>query len=164
MLYTEISLMSNRKSTTLRAIADQKAADIFKCIAITNQNSDIVITKLKLTRKQYYSRTSVLTKAGLIKRKKGRFFLTAYGRIIYNTLMNFEAIVESAADNYWKLRALDYLKSSSKDTRKEIVSELIDNQDIKSILLKQDLGLFGHAVLKNSSSIKNKLIELTDSH
>ena len=67
----------------------------------------ILITKLKLTRKQYYSRISKLTNAGLVKRQKGRYLLSAFGKVIYRAHMNFEERIESALGIYWKLVALD---------------------------------------------------------
>jgi hypothetical protein len=59
------------KNAILDAISDKRASDIFRSIALANSNSDILITQLKLTRKQYYSRMSSLIKAGLVKRQKG---------------------------------------------------------------------------------------------
>ncbi len=57
----------------LAAIYEKRTLDIFKSIASAHRNTDILITQLKLTRKQYYSRISRLTNAGLVKRQKGRY-------------------------------------------------------------------------------------------
>ncbi|PWU81404.1 MAG: hypothetical protein DLM72_07210 [Candidatus Nitrosopolaris wilkensis] len=53
----------------LKAIADDKSLVLFNTISIGGGNSDILIRRLGLTRKQYYSRISALLKAGLISRK-----------------------------------------------------------------------------------------------
>jgi hypothetical protein len=52
-----------------------------------------------LSRKQYYTRTGNLVDGGLIKRKKGRFSLTAFGAVVYHA----ELIIESAISNIYKL-------------------------------------------------------------
>jgi predicted transcriptional regulator len=123
--------------TIMGAISDKKASNIFKSIASSELNSDILITQLKLTRKQYYSRTSYLIKAGLVKRQKGRFLLTSFGKVIYSAQLNLEAKIESALTNYWKLKAIDSIESSSDDLN-NIISALIDDQEIKSALMKEE--------------------------
>ncbi|MFL6426171.1 MAG: hypothetical protein ACJ71R_21635 [Nitrososphaeraceae archaeon] len=59
----------------LKAISDNMSLELFRTVAHAKQDTDILISKTKLTRKQYYSRTSSLTKAGLIKRKNGKHTL-----------------------------------------------------------------------------------------
>lgn len=123
--------------TIMDAISDKKASNIFKSIASSQLNSDILITQLKLTRKQYYSRTSCLIKAGLVKRQKGRYLLTSFGKVIYSAQMNLEAKIASALTNYWKLKAIDSIESSSDDLN-NIISALIDDQEIKNALMKEE--------------------------
>ena len=127
--------------TIIDAISDKKASNIFKSIASSQLNSDILITQLKLTRKQYYSRTSCLLKAGLVRRQKGkkikRYLLTSFGKVIYSAQMNLEAKIENALTNYWILKAIDSIESSSDDHNK-IISELINDQEIKSALMKEE--------------------------
>ncbi len=50
---------------------------------------------------------------------------------------NLEAKIESALTNYWKLKAIDSIESSS-DDRNKIISELIDDQEIKSALMREE--------------------------
>jgi hypothetical protein len=151
---THIRKVSNKyviltsKVTILNAIYEKKGSDIFKSIASTHSNSDILITHLKLTRKQYYSRMSLLTKAGLVKKEKGRYLLTALGKVIYSAQLDLEAKFESAFENYWKLKAVDSLQMSSKEEREKVISALIDNQEIKSILLNEEPKLSTEAVNK----------------
>jgi predicted transcriptional regulator len=119
----------------LSAISDDKALTLFKTIAFENNNSDTLLNKTKLTRKQYYSRIADLVKAGLVKRKSGRYFPTAYGKIVYDA----HTLVEKAINNYWKLKAIDSLDSKdlSKDEYAKVVNTLIDNNNnkIKEIIL-----------------------------
>ena len=123
------------KVTILNAIFDRTASNLFKCIASTHSNSDLLKTHLKLTRKQYYARMSLLIKAGLVKKEKGIYLLTTLGKIISSAQLNLEAKFESALDNYWKLKAIDPLESF--EERNNIISALIDNEEIKSVLLNK---------------------------
>ena len=59
----------------LRLISDKKSLELFRIVVLTNSQpdaaADVLISKTKFSRKQYYFRMSKLTKAGLIKRKNG---------------------------------------------------------------------------------------------
>src|SRR5215469_17483313 len=126
-----------RKINVLNAIHNPKAFDMFRSIASAHSNSDILITRLKLTRKQYYSRMSLLINGGLVKKEKGRYLLTAFGRIIYRAQLNLEAKLEAALDNYWQLKAIDSSQLSSEE-RRNIICALINDQEIKDILLIEE--------------------------
>jgi len=120
----------------LRAISDDKSIVLFNTIALAS-GGDILISSLKLTRKQYYSRISALIKAELIKRQNGKYILTSFGKIVYD----FQAKVGHAVTNYWKLKAIDSFDISAaidgvaKDECNKIIETLIDNQEIKKILI-----------------------------
>jgi len=119
----------------MKAIADDKALAIFKTIACSEPNTAILITKIKLTRKQYYSRLSLLMKNGLIKRKHGKYALTALGKIIHN----FVQKIENSMTYYWKLKAIDSVEETSTLSSQELASlveTLIEgNHEIKQFLL-----------------------------
>ena len=53
----------------LKAVSDNISIKLFSLIALSKLNTDLIISKTKLTRKQYYSRMFRLMKAGLIKGK-----------------------------------------------------------------------------------------------
>lgn len=135
------------------AIFDKKASDIFKSVASSQLNTEFLITKLNLTRKQYYSRMSRLTNAGLVKRQNGRYLLTEFGKVIYFAQTDLETMIEKTVDNYWKLKAIDALEISSKEQRNDIVCALIDNQEIRSILMREE---------QPSSLTKRKLHDIKD--
>jgi predicted transcriptional regulator len=122
----------------LKAISDEKSLELFRIVALTKQHSDILVSKTKLTRKQYYSRMSTLLKAGLIKREEGNYTITAFGRIIYHISL---AAMENAVNNYWKLKAIESLRMS-KDIPaaecKKIIDRFIDNPEIKDIFVRDD--------------------------
>src|SRR6266516_3828493 len=90
-------------SETLTAISDDKSLVLFNTIALSSGNTDILISKLGLTRKQYYSRMYALTNAGLITRSNGKYSLTSFGKIVYEA----QILIGKAKQNYWKLKAID---------------------------------------------------------
>lgn len=139
------------KLAVLQATSDKRATNILKNIASSDSNSDILITQLKLTRKQYYSRMSSLIKAGLVKRQKGRYLLTAFGKVIYRAQADLETKIENALNNYWKLKAIDSLEMPSREERDKVISILIENDEIKGILTKDSLS-------KQAESEKSKVM------
>src|SRR5919199_210206 len=125
------------RSNIVSAISDDKAFAIFRTIALGNgvYNSDILISKTKLTRIQYYSRLADFIKAGLVKRKNGKYFLTSLGKIVYNN----QHIIESALANHWRLKAIDSfedLNELSKEERRLFIDTIIDDDYIKEIITK----------------------------
>jgi predicted transcriptional regulator len=124
------------KTAILETIYDLKTSNIFRTIASKQSSTDILISELKLTRKEYYTRISRLAKAGLVKREKGKYLITTFGRVIYSAYLDLETRIESAIQDYWKLKALDLMNISSTEENESIISTLIENQEIKNVLLK----------------------------
>ena len=62
---------------TLKAISDDKSLVLFNTIALASGDSTILIRRLNLTRKQYYSRIFDLINAGLVRRINGKYFVTS---------------------------------------------------------------------------------------
>ena len=123
----------------MSAISDDKAFALFRTIALENGDggSEILLSRTKLTRKQYYSRIADFIKAGLVKRKNGKYgkyFLSTTGKVVHN----FHIIIESAINNCGVLKATDSLESSNNLSQEEyikVVNTLIDNNKIKDIIL-----------------------------
>ena len=95
---------------------------------------------MNLTTKQYYSRISGLLNTGLIKRHKGKYFLTLFGKVVYDT----QVIIGKALTYYWKLKAIESIEMSSnvrlpKEELTQLINALIDNHSIKDILTKEPL-------------------------
>src|ERR671923_1637659 len=132
--------MSKSSSVTrvLKSISDDISLDLYKSIANSDgERGDDLLAKTKITRKQYYSRLSSLTKAGLIKRKNGKYSLTAFGKVVYES----EKSIENAFNIYWKLKAVDSIGISNEIPKEEyskIVDALIDSYKIKDILTNRD--------------------------
>jgi hypothetical protein len=122
----------------LRAISDKKSFELFKLISLSDQSidTDSLNTKLKFTRKQFYSRLSDLRTTGLVKRRKGKYSLTSFGEVVYST----EKVIETALDSYWKLKAIDSLQGWQQEEEwNKIVDTLIDNHQLKEIMLSSRL-------------------------
>lgn len=130
---TTIMAVLQTADRVLTAISDKESLELFKFIAINNEDSDGLRTKTNLTRKQYYSRLSRMTKVGLVKRKKGKHSLTAFGKVVYDA----QTIIEKAINNYWTLKAIDSIEVSNdlpEEERIKLIDSLLDNSHIKEIL------------------------------
>lgn len=121
----------------LKKISDDKALVLFNSIAVSPKSERYIpLKEMNLSTKQYYSRISGLTDAGLIKRHKGRYSLTMLGKVVYQSQM----IIGKALFYYWKLKALESIEIASDDILPEelpqLINALIDNHQIKDILMK----------------------------
>lgn len=122
-------------ASIFKSIADDKSLKLFTIVAVENVDSRNLKGKIKLTRKQYYSRLSRMTRAGLLRRKNGKYVLTAFGRIVYESMLT----VENGLTNYWKLKAIDSLETSNevpKEEQQKLIETLLDNEEIRGILVK----------------------------
>jgi hypothetical protein len=121
----------------INAISDKISLDIFKTIATQNiTDSKALRRNLRLTTRQYYNRTSRMTKVGLIKRENGKYLLTSFGKIVYNA----ESNIRMALQHYWKLKAIDTLQEGNLNRKlpneeySKILEKLIDVPEIREIL------------------------------
>ena len=118
-----------------RSLSDIKSLDMFCSIAKGNVESDVLKLTEGLSRKQYYSRTEHLLEVGLIKRKKGRFSLTAFGAVVYHA----QFVIESGIKNYWKLKAVDSIRSLTdigEQERVKLIKSILDDNTIEKILME----------------------------
>jgi hypothetical protein len=124
------------EADVIGAISDKHSLDLFKMVALTNADTETFTGKIKLSRKQYYSRMSCMTKAGIIKRKNGTYSLTSLGKILYEA----EVMIEGALEDFWKLKAIDSLEDSHRELpeeeRNKILDALIGNGQIKEIIVQ----------------------------
>jgi hypothetical protein len=149
---TAISKSPNEENrstaSVLRALSDEKSSELFKIIASAPSggadyaisdggliNTQLLISKVRLTRKQYYSRISTLISSGLVKRSNGKYLLTSLGKVVYSV----NAIIDQAIKDHWKLKAIDALETKSSsgipdEEREKIVDMLIDNYELRGIL------------------------------
>jgi hypothetical protein len=148
----------------LTSISNDKSLTIFNTIALTGGDSSILISKINLTRKQYYSRLNSLTKSGLIRKEKGKHFLTSFGKIVYDAQMR----IEKAINNSWKLKAIDSLETSDNlqlEERLKIIDSIIDDEEIKEILLPKstnppvnEVDTYGCNLIATHETVRNRYV------
>lgn len=126
-------MKSHSIEDVLHAISDIKSLDMFCFIAKQSVESHVLKQTKGLSKKQYYSRTSQLLKVGLIKRKNGRFSLTTFGVVVYHA----QLVIESGIKNYWKLKAIDSIQSSTdirEQERVKLIKSILGDNPIEKIL------------------------------
>jgi hypothetical protein len=124
-------------TSILKKISDDKALVLFNSIAVSTDNERLIpLREMNLSTKQYYSRISGLVDAGLIKRHKGKYFLTLLGKVVYNSHMT----IGKTLTYYWKLKAIESIEMSTSrlpnEEKIQLINLLIDNHQIKDILMK----------------------------
>jgi hypothetical protein len=129
-------------ATVLKAIADDKALTLLNSIAILGEEDGCIpsIKEMNLTTKQYYARIAGLMKADLIKRNKGRYSLTMFGKIVYNAHLSIGKVLK----DYWKLKAIESIEASTlgqlpREEFTALIETLIDNKQLKNIILGQQV-------------------------
>ena len=137
----DIDSTRNQKSMLIAGLfklkSDEKTRVICNTIFLAGGSSSVTLrAELKLTKKQYYSRITRLVKAGLVKRQKGKYYVSAFGKVIFDS----HSLLGTAIKNYWKLKAIDYLGVANdskmpKEQREKIIEGLIDNPQLKDISL-----------------------------
>jgi predicted transcriptional regulator len=144
-MYQQVASDSFLVETVFSAISDNKSLLLFNIIAIMSSHAsdgqptgEILISRMNLTRKQYYTRINRLVDAGLITRKRARFVLTSLGRVVYET----HKTVGVAIQNRWKLEAIDSIQASQlaarmpTEERQKLINTLVGDCDkIRDILL-----------------------------
>ncbi len=129
------SMKANSPADIIEAIADNRSLDLFDSIAKGISESEQLKDSKGLTRKQYYSRTGRLLRVGLIKRSKGKFSLTTLGTVVYHAQIE----IEKAVKNYWKLKAIDSIQSSTdigEQERVKLIKTILDDSTIENVLVK----------------------------
>ena len=115
-----------------------KSLKLFNGIATKGGNSEDLSVQLILSRKEYYSRMSRLMKTGLVKRKNGKHFLTAFGKVVYDA----QVTIKKAVESYWKLKAIDSIDFSDVfivNERDKLIHILIDDVEIREMLSKHTI-------------------------
>ena len=121
-------------SEIFKCISDDKSLILFNSVAHLNTKSELLISKLDMTRKQFYARMERLSHQGLIMRKGGQYHLTTMGKIIYH-LQN--TIGRAAQIDQWKLRTIDTIVDENCMPSNELhvlVDKLIENGELRTIV------------------------------
>jgi hypothetical protein len=122
-------------SDVLSAISDDKSLVLFNTITLASGDSSILISRLNLTRKQYYSRMSDLINAGLVRRMNGKYFVTSFGKVVFKA----QELIGMGVQCSSKLQAIDSIESPKFPAAElsKIIDTLISNSEIKEILVSR---------------------------
>jgi len=142
-------------SKVLTAIADDKSMLIFQAIALECVESDVLLNKTNLSRKQYYSRISAIVEAGLVTRKNKKYCLTSLGKIVYI----LQETIQNALNNYWKLRAVDCFDAVSEREQEKVIENLIGDENLRELLAKKCPDSATSHVVEDSSRIHQQAEE-----
>jgi predicted transcriptional regulator len=129
------------KAQVFDAISDDNALKLFDAIA--NDGEESSLEKLKMTRKQYYTRLAKLVKTGLVKRQKRKYTITSFGKVVYNIHLTFY----KAMENSWKFKAIDAMIEKNELSAEEYQKAL-------DLLLDKDSDRFKQ-ILFNTSTRSN---------
>jgi predicted transcriptional regulator len=124
-------------ASAISAISNEKALSLFKTVAFSERyRASILLTKLEISRRKFYSIVKKLIDAGLIKRTRSEYHLTSFGKVV----LSEQAKVEITINYHCQLKALDSImmpaeKSQFPEEMSHIlVDKLIDNNEIKQCL------------------------------
>jgi hypothetical protein len=112
----------------LESISNYDSLQLFMTIAVAGGTSSTLVKRLKLTRKQYYSKMSRLNSSGLIKKHRGDFCLTTFGAAVYEIVDELRLL----SDRYWMLKA----------TKPHIdITTTVLNENLKTTVIQQQNGM-----------------------
>ena len=127
--------MQADRLTILRVLADRYCLKILTVIANDGKvDSHFLQSTIGFSKKQHYSRTQHLIGCGLVKRKRGIFSLTSFGKVIYRSKLKIDA----AFKEYYTLKAVDSILATKEITernRKELINNIVIDNGIKMVLL-----------------------------
>ena len=137
--------MPRNVSTTnvLKRLSDYNTERVFKTISTNDDvKSGTLIAKLGLSKRQYYDKIRNLVEVGLIRRHKGKYKVSSFGKVV----LNFQRVAERTSQIHWKLEAIDNIKMSDKSNLAEIdymkiIDLLLDDIEIKDIYLRNNYHL-----------------------
>jgi hypothetical protein len=121
-----------------KALSDKRSLSLFNSISTNDADSQKLVIDSALSKRQYYDRINKLRTAGLVRRQKGTYKITSFGRVI----QSLEKVAQKATENHWKLQAIDMMDFSAKmdsagPDYMKIIDILVEDIEIKSILLEK---------------------------
>ena len=118
--------ITNIREEILKMVTNENTLKILNQIIDNNNNNNnykdgntLSLSKIGLTRKQFYTRLNELITRGIIKREKGKYYLTTFGKIVYDLTFEYKSKLDSVIEDSWKFKALDLLDISDEFTNDE---------------------------------------------
>lgn len=139
--------ITSMREEILKMVMNENTLKILNQI-IDNKNSNndtdgniLSITKIGLTRKQFYTKLNELTTKGLVKKEKGKYYFTTFGKIIYDLTSDYRNKLESVIEDCWKFKALDVLEISDEftnDEKHKILEHLFNHTNQNKLKSKKE--------------------------
>jgi len=123
------------REDVLTVISDKISQDLLTAIATNEKGVNHLADHLNMTRKQFYSRMSRLTRAHLVERKRGSYQLTAFGNVIYHVKLRLDDALRNKF-RFMAIDAMDAYNGLPKEERSKVVESLINDHETKEILVK----------------------------
>ena len=122
----------------LKTLSDGVSLNIIASVANGIRKPTELNNTTDFSKKQFYSRTALMIREGLIKRDHGHVFLTSLGKISYHVKLK----VENAIRIYWKLKAIDSIQDAKEmdmEERERIINSIVGkDKSIEKILENQN--------------------------
>jgi predicted transcriptional regulator len=118
----------------LCTICDDITVGMMSLIQNNLETAETLVSKLKITHKQYHNRISKLIKAGLVRRNCKKYSITSFGKVVYDAYLK----MAKAKINLSTLKAIDTIKLNNDiplDEHRNVINHVIDDYELKNILL-----------------------------
>jgi hypothetical protein len=123
----------------LDVLSDPKACQILERTYVANNDGvegHVIANHANLSPSGFYKLTLSLREQNMIEKKNQRYFITFFGRAVYNA----KRLVQKAIDNYHKLHVIDTLEEQEQIPQTELnklIEIFIDDHQLKDILINR---------------------------
>ena len=123
----------------LDVLSDPKACKILERAYVANNDGvegNVIANHANLSPSGFYRLTLSLREHNMIERKNQRYFITFFGRAVFNA----KRLVQKAIDNYHKLHVIDTLEEQEQIPQTELnklIEIFIDDHQLKDILINR---------------------------
>ena len=123
----------------LDVISDPKACQVLERTYVANDDGvegHVIANHANLSPSGFYRLTLSLREHNMIERKNQRYFITFFGRAVFNA----KRLVQKAIDNYHKLHVIDTLEEQEQIPQTELnklIEIFIDDHQLKDILINR---------------------------
>ena len=123
----------------LDVLSDPKACQILERTYVANDDGvegHVIANHANLSPSGFYRLTLSLREHNMIERKNQRYFITFFGRAVFNA----KRLVQKAIDNYHKLHVIDTLEEQEQIPQTELnklIEIFIDDHQLKDILINR---------------------------
>ena len=120
-------------------LSDPKACQILERTYVANNDGvegHVIANHANLSPSGFYRLTLSLREHNMIERKNQRYFITIFGRTVFNA----KKLVQKAIDNYHKLHVIDTLEEQGQIPQTELnklIEIFIDDHQLKDILINR---------------------------